>query len=312
MTPNRSMPRRLQAALVAALLLLALPARAQEAKDESPTEALAEALVAACRQNDAQFAPFLTADNAATFRALPPSQQVQLMKRFSLLEDPGRPLLSRDARGHTVVRCETSAVTTETRLGEAHQRENLAFIPVEVRVPEDTRATAKSNGAGRRVEFGMVRESGVWKLLSVGLLLLNLTELSQQWAASEIQAHEAEAIAALRKIAQAIGTYRRAFGKLPETLAQLGPAPKEGISPEAAGLLDAELAAGKKGGYVFRYRVAPTEGEGAEPDFELAATPFEYGKTGRRSFFLDASGTLRGGDKQGGAATASDPRIEQR
>jgi hypothetical protein len=306
------MPRRLRAALAAALFLLAPAAQAQEPKEEGPAEALAAAIVAACRQNDAQFAPFLTADNAAVFRELPANQRTALMKRFTLLDDPGRPLLSRDTRGHAVVRCETSSITTEMRFGETRQRENLAFIPVEVRVPGNPGETAENSSTGRRVEFGMVRESSGWKLLSVGLLLLNLADLSQQWAASEVQSNETAAIAALRKFAQSIGTYRRAFGKLPDTLAQLGPASKEGISPEAAGLLDAELAAGKKGGYLYRYRVPPTQGEGAEPGFELAATPAEYGKTGRRSFFLDAGGTLRGGDKQGGVATASDPRIEPR
>jgi len=42
---------------------------------------------------------------------------------------------------------------------------------------------------------------------------------------------------------------------------------------------------------------------------ELAATPVEYGKIGRRSFFLDSGGVLRGGDKQGAVATSADPRI---
>ncbi len=43
--------------------------------------------------------------------------------------------------------------------------------------------------------------------------------------------------------------------------------------------------------------------------FELAATPIEYGKIGRRSFFLDSGGVLRGADKQGAVATSADPRI---
>ncbi len=256
--------------------------------------------MAACRQNEAQFAPYLTADNAAAFRELPASQRTALMKRFVLLDEPGRPLLSSDAQGRTVVRCETPGMTTEMRFGETRLRENLAFIPVEIPI---------ENAATRRIVFGMVREGG-WKLLSVGLLLLNLPELSRQWTTSEAEASESEAIAALRKLADAVASYRRAFGKLPETLAQLGPAPKEGISPEAAGLLDAELAASKKGGYLFRYRILPASGEGTAASFELAATPTEYGKMGRRSFFLDASGTLRGTDKQGAVATASDPRIE--
>jgi len=305
---DNRVPQRTRAGLAAALLLWAVGARAQETKQEGPAGALASAMVAACRQSETEFARYLTAENAATFLKLPASQRAALMKRFSLLDEPGRPLLSSDPEGRAVLRCETPAVTTEMRLGATRLEENLAFIPVQVRVPEDSHGALAGSAGGRRAEFGMVREGGNWKLLSVGLLLLSLKELSQQWAISELEANEREAMAALRRISDAIGTYRRAFGKLPETLAQLGRAPKEGISPDAAGLLDAELAAGKKGGYEFRYQVV--QAQGAEPGLELAATPAEYGKTGLRSFFLDSNGTLRGGDKHGALATASDPRIE--
>ncbi len=45
--------------------------------------------------------------------------------------------------------------------------------------------------------------------------------------------------------------------------------------------------------------------------FEATATPLEYGKTGRMSFFIDESGVIRGGDHAGGAATLADKPIEQ-
>ena len=286
-------------------------AQGQEAQSSNPATALSEGLGAACRQDEAHFARYLTADNAAAFRELAVAQRTALMKRLILLEEPGRPLLSSDAAGRTVLRCEASSVSAEMRFGDARVRENLAFIPVEAR--GETRGAGE---AGRRVDFGMVREGGGWKFLSVGLLLLDLPALARQWAQqaenSEIEAQEAAAIAALRKIAEAILTYRRAFGRMPETLAQLGPPPKGGISPDAAGLLDAELAAGSKGGYVFRSVILSPSEEATEPRFNLAATPAQYSKTGRRSFFLDASGVLRGGDKRGTVATAQDPRIEPR
>jgi hypothetical protein len=40
--------------------------------------------------------------------------------------------------------------------------------------------------------------------------------------------------------------------------------------------------------------------------FEATAVPVEYGKTGRLSFFIDESGTLRAGDHGGGPATVAD------
>jgi hypothetical protein len=40
--------------------------------------------------------------------------------------------------------------------------------------------------------------------------------------------------------------------------------------------------------------------------FEAVATPKEYGKTGKRSFFVDKSGVVRGDDHGGGPATIAD------
>jgi hypothetical protein len=163
------------------------------------------------------------------------------------------------------------------------------------------------NVAGERtVEFGMVREGTGWRILSLGLLLVNIPELTKQWAEQDLAAREQAASKTLRGMADAVGTYRNAFGKLPESLAQLGPAPKEGVSPDAAGLLEERLVAGNRGGYNFRYRILPAP-SGGEPGFELAATPEEYGKTGRRSFFLDDRGKLHAADKKGAPAGSDDP-----
>jgi hypothetical protein len=45
--------------------------------------------------------------------------------------------------------------------------------------------------------------------------------------------------------------------------------------------------------------------------FEATATPKTYGKSGRRSFFIDESGTLRAADRKGQPATSADPEAEQ-
>jgi len=278
-------------------LLSSSSAKAQEGQESSASAALTAALVAACRHNEATFARYLTGESTEAFLALPKQQREDVMKRFILLSEPGRPLLSDDREGRTVLRCSTPGTTGEMHIGRERVRENLAFVPVEVT-------------GERSIEFGMIREGGGWRILSLGLLLVNIPELARQWAAAELSAKEAEAILLLRRLADAVRRYRDAFGRLPESLAQLGPAPPEGVSPEAAQLVDAELASGEKAGYRFRYRIRPEAG-GDEPGFELAATPVEYGQSGRRSFFLDSSGGLRGGDKQGAVATPADPLIER-
>jgi len=44
--------------------------------------------------------------------------------------------------------------------------------------------------------------------------------------------------------------------------------------------------------------------------FDVTATPKEYGKTGRRSFFLDETGSMRAADHKGRPATAADPTVD--
>jgi hypothetical protein len=44
--------------------------------------------------------------------------------------------------------------------------------------------------------------------------------------------------------------------------------------------------------------------------FEATATPIEYGKTGKRSFFVDESGVVRGDDHGGAPATAMDKPVQ--
>ena len=287
-------------------LLSVISAQAQQPVSSSPETALTEALSAACRQDSTAFANFLTTDNGTAYRALPVPQRTALMKRFVLLEDAGRALLSTSTGGRPVIRCEAPGVSIEMRLGETRSRENLAFIPMEIPLPGEP---------ARSITFGLVREGGNWKLLSVGLILLDISSMAQQWDHADLETREDNAIAALRKLASALETYRRAYGKLPETLESLGPPPTSGISPEAAGLVDAELSAGNKDGYAIRYRILPASGNLPEEDanqaakFELAATPIQYGKTSRRSFFLDSGGILHGADKQGSVAASADPRI---
>jgi len=288
----KAAPVRWAAIVVLWALSCAVNARAQEGRETDPAAALSAALSAACRASQAQFANYLTADNAAAFRELSVDQRTAFLERFSLSDEPGKLLISSDAQNHTVLRCVAPAGTAEFRFGDVRIRENLAFIPVNAVNSQQT-------------EFGLVRENGGWKLLTLGLVLLDIPQLSKQWAEADLTAREDAAIENLRGVADAIHTYRSAWGKLPESLVQLGPAPKDEISPELASLVNERLAAGNAGGYRFRYRIVPAEQEGEE-SFELAAMPDSYGKTGRRSFLLDSSGKIHAADRHGAVATLED------
>jgi len=283
------------AAGISFALLMPGSVSAQDARESDPASALSAALSAACRANETQFANYLTAENKTAFLGLPDEQRRTFLKRLSLTSDPGHPLISSDDQKRAVLHCQAAAQSSEFHFGEPRVHENLAFIPI-----------TATDGIGS--EFGLVKEGGGWRLLSLGLVLIDVPQLSKEWAGQEVAAREDAAIETIRGLAEAVQTYHRAFGKLPESLAQLGPAPEEGISPDQANLVNEHLAAGGQGGYQFRYRIVPAEDE-SNSTFELAATPETYPKNGRRSFFLDAEGKVHGADKHGAVATVDDPLI---
>ncbi|HXW57286.1 MAG TPA: hypothetical protein VEJ67_16165 [Candidatus Cybelea sp.] len=300
MKQSVQLPRISALALAACCAAFCCPrARAQEnptAVPAGPAAAVSDALTAACTGNQVQFADELTSESAAAFRALSSEERSELMRRFSLTEDKGRPLLSSDPESRIILRCETPGNTIEFRFGDTSVHENLAFVPVSVVGAEQTK-------------FGLVRESSGWRIISLGLLLVDIPALSKQWEDDQLEQQENAVVEALAGLKQAIERYRNAFGKLPDSLAQLGPAAPGQISPDEASLVGKELASGVAGGYHFSYRVVAT----ADPNnkiFELGATPEEYGKAGRRSFFIDGAGRIHAQDKHGAAATSDDPQLE--
>jgi hypothetical protein len=270
-----------------------------------PSLALREALSAACSQSEREFTKFLTTRNAETFSTLTPGARIALMKRFVLLDEPGKPSFVTGASGRPLVRCDTPGGAAEVQIGGPEITDNLAFLPVEIRDATDT------VGANvMHVKMGLVRENSQWKLLSVGLVLLDLPSLAAEWDAAQMESTERAAIEAVKTIADAIELYRRTYTRLPDSLANLGPSKRGSASSEAAGLLSEELAAGAQSGYHFRYVIAGASTLGAPAKFALAATPQVYGRTGRRSFFRDVNGGLHGADRQGSVGSEVDPKVE--
>ncbi len=285
-------------ALLAALLCSAAPARASQAQTRSratPRDALVGALSAACSENPQQFSAFLLAGSRRAFLALAPARQKALLKRFALTSIVGHARIFLDTRGQTVLQCNNPAESITFRLLPAKLDRNVAFIPVQVSGEENT-------------EFGLVRQPDGWRLFSLDLLVIDVPELVRQWERAEMAANEVMTIADLEHLAQAIKTYHAGFGRWPETLGQLGPAPSKTSSPERAQLVSSNLASGTTNGYRFRLHLV-TDANGDIQGFELAAVPEVYDKTGRRSFFLGLDGKLHAADKQGAPATDADPVI---
>lgn len=76
------------------------------------------------------------------------------------------------------------------------------------------------------------------------------------------------------------------------------------------GFIDDALASGSKYGFVYVVTTVASVPGQFPAAFTLTATPRVYRKTGIRSFFIDASGEIRGADKNGKPADANDPVID--
>ena len=92
-----------------------------------------------------------------------------------------------------------------------------------------------------------------------------------------LNAAEMMAVRRMDVVRQSQSQYRSQFGKYAATLAELG--------PQAENLIPASLASGEKDGYRFVLTATPG-------GYTLVAAPEVFGKTGRRTFFLDQDGIV--------------------
>ena len=122
------------------------------------------------------------------------------------------------------------------------------------------------------------------------LILMAVAGISGEINPSPMVQNERMAIGIMYTITHAQDEYKKknsgAYGTLEELMAA-DLVPKEGI---------------EKSGYRFDFTVSGDK-------FEVSAVPLEYGKSGKLSLFLDHTRVLRGGDKSGASASASDPPL---
>lgn len=69
---------------------------------------------------------------------------------------------------------------------------------------------------------------------------------------------------------------------------------------------DGTLNSPIQGGRSYTIDVHVLDGGGR---YEALAVPVEYGPTGRRSFYMDETGVIRGADHEGGAPKSTDPVV---
>ena len=123
------------------------------------------------------------------------------------------------------------------------------------------------------------------------LSLLTASTLISEELAS-LRSNEGQAQWKLRTIHQFEEEYKESNGRF-GTLEELKAA---GHFKDGDGPLEMEA-------YEFKLSVSGDK-------FEATATPKAYPKLGRRSFYIDHTGSLRGGDTGGKPASASDPVVD--
>jgi hypothetical protein len=106
------------------------------------------------------------------------------------------------------------------------------------------------------------------------------------------ETNEGIAIGALQMISSAETTYQSTAGK-----------GKYGTLDQLVEQKLVTMTYFEKYGYNFEVTASGDQ-------FEVVATPREYGKTGKRSFFVDKSGVVRGDDHGGAPATAADKPVQ--
>jgi type IV pilus assembly protein PilA len=118
--------------------------------------------------------------------------------------------------------------------------------------------------------------------------------------AARMAADESAAIRSLRVLHQAEQTYKATTGKGVNygTLNDL----------QNDSLISKDMALEIRSGYRFRVNLFEPTSE-SPASFAVMAVPFVYGSSGRRSFFIDETGVIRGEDNHGLAASKSTPPV---
>ena len=141
--------------------------------------------------------------------------------------------------------------------------------------PEPITYAASAEATGAAYELRIPRR----------LLMRLFAELAAGEMASRIPRNEAIA----RSIMQALGEQERTYKKQHGRYASLDELESPQMFKESV----------ERFGYKLQINVS-------DSDYQVTATPTEYGKTGRLSFYLDQSGKIREGDHAGKPASSSD------
>lgn len=110
---------------------------------------------------------------------------------------------------------------------------------------------------------------------------------------AKVAANEAGAVGSLRTLNTAVLTYSSTYDHFPAALENLSPPADGNASKEHADLIDAELARGRKSGYLFFYQTLPDRRTKMHTTYSINADPGAAGASGVKHFFTDQTAVIR-------------------
>jgi type IV pilus assembly protein PilA len=179
----------------------------------------------------------------------------------------------------------------------------IAVILGHLALSEIKHSGGRLEGHGKAIAGLVTGYICVGMILLLPLILIIAAIAIPNLLRARMAANETSAVGSLRAYNTAIVSYETSCQRPPALLAELGPAPagQSSSCQSGMGLVDADLAAGRKNGYDFAYATTDTR-------YELHADPVKPGNTGVRHFFTDESGIIRA--DAGAPATADSPPLD--
>lgn len=283
--------------LAFSLLALSVSLRAQGSPEE---KAIAEILLAKDLADVERHLPvalrtaLATMDKAGREQLL--SRPLATMREKSLKVSPGR-------NGQALVEFDVDLPEAEIKHFELRTERRISDGAEAVLVLALVAPEKRWGGA----EIWMKLEDGAWRVREFrdpsgyGGVDLEDPETIAELVQAPMRMNEGSAIGSLRELATALVSYSAGFSEMPDSMDALGGPAEAESSKDHALLIDSQLASTHvQSGYRFEYQKTSID------SYRITARPLDFGKSGRRNFFVDESGVIRFTEEDREATTNDD------